>query len=168
MNPLTAFKLNNTALSPGESLSLFLKISKLSGVAHKNILLRLIHGEIYTKERLHRFGMIDSPKCPRCDEIETLMHKFCDCDYVRRIWNKAAEVVGTTRNNDQAKDILAISSNGTTNLTLNAEIILRIQYLKDDSDYLIHPNNFVAMALKDLTRKEGNLRTKRDLVDLLR
>ena len=168
MDPVTNLKLNDLALNPGESLSLFLKLSKLSGIAHKSILLRLIHGEIYTKERLYRFGMIDSPKCPRCDEIETLMHKFCDCDYVRRIWNKATEVLGTTSNNDRAKDILAISSYGTARLTLNAEIIQRIQFLRDDTDYLLHPNHFVRMAIKDLIRKEGNLRVKTELEDLLR
>ena len=80
----------------------------------------------------------------------------------------ATEVLGTTSNNDRAKDILAISSYGTARLTLNAEIIQRIQFLRDDTDYLLHPNHFVRMAIKDLIRKEGNLRVKTELEDLLR
>ena len=57
----------------------------------KSTLLRVAHGDIYTKDKLHRFGLIDSNKCPRCDSQVTLEHKFITCEYAARIW----QVVGT-------------------------------------------------------------------------
>ena len=168
LSPITEFKFDDLSLRVNESLSLFLRISKLSSTVHKSLLLRLIHGEIYTKERLHRFGMIDSPLCPRCDEIDTLKHKFYECEYAKRIWKQTLELEGLSVSNDAARDILAIGSSGNSRLTLHSEIVLRLQYLKDDSDHLIHPKSLVKIALKDLIRKEGNGKIKTDLQDLLR
>ena len=165
--PLTNFNFNDLTLSVGESLNLFLKISKLSSVSHKNNLLRVFHGEIYTKERLHRFGMADIPTCPRCDEVETLTHKFYECEYPKCIWKKAFDIMNKPMSNNSAKDIFAISSSSITQLTLHAELIQRIQFLKDDRPYLIHPNELVKITLKDLAKKEGNQSLKREIKDLL-
>ena len=78
------------------------------------------------------------------------------------------ELEGLSVSNDAARDILAIGSSGNSRLTLHSEIVLRLQYLKDNSDHLIHPKSLVKIALKDLIRKEGNGKIKTDLQDLLR
>ena len=52
-------------------------------------------------------------------------------------------------------------------LTLNAEILLRISYLKDDQNYLLMPKRFVDNAIVYLLRKEKNRRIKDELEALL-
>ena len=43
-------------------------ISKLTSVRHKATLLKVEHGDIYTKDKLQRYGLINESTCPRCNE----------------------------------------------------------------------------------------------------
>ena len=165
--PVTNLKFGNLDLEVNEALSWYLKLSKLSSTRHKNTLLRIIHGDIYTKDRLHRFGMIDNPNCPRCDEVETLTHKLIECEYVRRIWQRTLEITNRIPEPDMTRLILAIPTIGTTLLTLHAEILQRILYLREDTNYLVHPRVVVNSAIKDLIRKETKTEIKNVLKDLL-
>ena len=74
-DPICIFKggLINT---PIETINWSNKLSKLTCTRHKNVLLRVSHREFYTKEKLHRYRLIDSPICPRCDQIENYVHKM--------------------------------------------------------------------------------------------
>ena len=47
-------------------------------------------------------------------------------------------------------------------LTLNAEILLRISYLKDDQNYLLHPRVLVLNCIRTITKNEKN----RDIKEL--
>jgi hypothetical protein len=42
------------------------KLSRLVNVANKTKMLRLLHGDVYTAERMLRFGMTENDKCRRC------------------------------------------------------------------------------------------------------
>ena len=160
-------------LDEGEALSWALKVSKVNSTKHKNILLRVAHGDIYTKEKLNRFGMIDSPECPRCGEIENLEHKFINCTYVKRIWDIA---LNSSRGNlvidpcslPRTKAIMGSYLNSeVVVLTLNAEILLRLLALKDDDNYLIHPKHFVRNAVSYLTKREKKREVKEGLKSIL-
>ena len=56
-------------------ISLFRIVNKLTSTRAKDLILRLVHGELYSKERLYRYQLVDTPMCPRCNQIETLVHK---------------------------------------------------------------------------------------------
>ena len=137
------------------------------------MLLRLAHGEFFTKEKLHRFNLIDSSLCPRCDQIETLRHKFIDCDYVRRIWQAAEHykdslVTVSHSGLDPLKAAIGCYLEASpSSITLDAEILLRISYLRDTQNYLIHPNVVVKQCLSSLARKEKNVKIREDLKSLL-
>ncbi len=66
----------------------YTKISKLSNIANKTKILRLLHGDVYTADRLVRFGMSDSDKCRRCFGKETIMHLLTECPYSLEIYEK--------------------------------------------------------------------------------
>ena len=154
--PITEFKIG-AILSVGESLSLFHQISKLTSTRHKNILLRVMHGEIYTKEKLHRFGLIDSPLCPRCNQVENLRHKFLDCEYVAKIWREASIRFNRTQSLESANDLMTVPANPSNDLAelmTHAEILLRIIALQDNQNYLLHPKGLIVTCLKDLLKKE--------------
>lgn len=165
-DPITNFKCE-LDLTESEARSWLLRVSKLSSTRHKNVLIRYLHGEIYTKERLFRFGMIESPNCPRCDSIETLNHKFIECEYIRRIWGEVNRLTNRRQLVDQIKDTMVVTSRHQEDLTLHAEIMLRITYLKDEQNYLIRPKTFVQLALRDLVIKERNEVVKTRVKDLL-
>ena len=154
-------------LSNSESLTWCHRISKLTSTGHKNTILRIAHGEIYTREKLFRFGLEDNDKCPRCDETETLKHKIMDCAYVTRIWDQVdiiSERLGNQvdPNTDRrAKVQGAGNGDNLTTLTLRAEIMKIILYLKPDQNYLVHPRQLVINCVKSLIIKEG----KREIIE---
>ena len=166
--PITEFKIG-LYLTIAESLSWCKKISVLTSIRHRNILLRVAHGEIYTKEKLARFGLSDSPTCPRCNAIENLQHKIKDCPYVKRIWNAGSRLLKEPLVPDPTlEDILGTKIHiNTIGLTVRSEIIQRILQLKDNQLYLIHPRNFVENALRLLIRRETKTRIRDGLKDLL-
>jgi hypothetical protein len=47
---------------------------------------RLLHGDIFCKERMKRFGMVEEDKCERCGNIETIRHQIYECERVKRGW----------------------------------------------------------------------------------
>jgi hypothetical protein len=58
---------------------------------------RLLHGDIFCKERMYRFKMCESPVCERCGEIETIKHQFYDCKSALggwKIYNKIMNDLG--------------------------------------------------------------------------
>ena len=146
---------------------------KLTSVKHKNILLRVAHGEIYTKMKLQRFNLIDDNSCPRCGEAETLTHKFIECDYIARIWNCVKTLSNLSMPNNQPqqpwhKNILGtLTDSSLTTLTINAEVLLRISYFKDDQNFLIHPKVFVTNCLKYIAKSEKRAEIREEIKTLL-
>jgi hypothetical protein len=49
---------------------------------------RLLHGDIFCKERMYRFKMSESPECERCGEVETIKHQFYECDSAFNSWRR--------------------------------------------------------------------------------
>ena len=168
--PIQVFKIGLN-LTLGESLNWGSRLSKLTSTRHKNTLLRVAHGDVYTKDKLHRFGMADDNKCDRCNDAETLKHKFIECAYVNRIWATAKpylEKLGAQLPLDLTKAAMAASTGSTLDaMTLNAELLQVILYLKPNPNYLLHPKHLVLNAVKALAAKEGNKRLKDNFIELL-
>ncbi|XP_058752433.1 uncharacterized protein LOC131625603 [Vicia villosa] len=49
------------------------------------------HEKLATKDRLHRFGMIDNVSCCFCSGMESLNHLFFECTSTREIWLEVLE-----------------------------------------------------------------------------
>ena len=158
-----------TILTPLEGSNWGQKLSKLTSTRHKNIILRVAHGEIYTKEKLARFGMNNDPLCPRCQAIETLHHKFLDCPYARKIWEATFRytqdlTTDDLRNIPLSKSILGCNLNSNqTMITINAEILQRILSLKENTNYTLHPRAFVKLAISHLIKRERKTKIKTEL-----
>ena len=124
-------------------------------------MLRIAHREIYTKEKLFRFRLIDSPNCPRCDEIENFEHRITGCDYVTRIWVETFKISDKLNQGGQPNQLDPINKvlcegigNSIATFTLHAEILARILSLNDEASYLIRPKIFVELAIKHLIKRE--------------
>ena len=137
------------------------KIKKLTSIRHRATILRIAHGEIYTKARLYRFGLIESPNCVRCGEIETLEHKIYECDYVKRIWKEICSYtdkfrLDNVRLNDLETILVAHKDVNTASLTAHCETLQRILGMKEADNFLLHPK-FLAKSIMQYI-----IRTDRD------
>ena len=156
-------------LTPLESSSWCLKISKLTSVSHKSTLLRIAHGDIYTRAKLFRYNLTPDDQCKICGDTETLEHKFITCPYAQRIWH----IVRHTRelrpppHVEPEEEILgAWLTSDMLNLTVRAEILQRLTYMRE-SNYVVHPRVLVRSALESLKIKEKDQRIKMNLEDIL-
>ena len=170
-DPICLFKLG-ASCTKAVSLNWGLHLTKVGCVRHRNNLLRVAHGDVYTKEKLFRFGLIDSPNCPRCGEIENLEHKFITCAYIKRIWDVTFQLTKTISNFDLNTDrtnlILGLMRESTPLvLSIHAEVIARITALRDQADYLLRPRILVRLALELILRREKSDELKTSLKDLL-
>ena len=105
--------------------SLGYKLSKLTNVKLKTILLRSIHGDIYSGTRLKKFGMIEDDRCPRCNLPETIEHQLLECEYCKRLWSVISII--TSIPTTDLNTVLGLNDlHDKTTLTINAEVIRRL------------------------------------------
>ena len=120
------------ALDPGEVLSWTSKVKKLTSTRHKNILLRMVHGDIFSNSRLFKFGLRNSPNCANCHEnVETIQHRVNECPKAIEAWtklNSAKRQLGLKEFSDLSLESLIGAKERPTKieLALNAELILRM------------------------------------------
>ena len=60
--------------------------NKCKNIRLRHVYFRLISGDIFSKERMCRFGMINNNRCERCHQIETTKHLLWECAESRNIW----------------------------------------------------------------------------------
>ena len=158
-------------LTPNEALNLFHTVSKLTCTRSKDILLRLLHGELYSKDRLYRHRLIDTPECPRCNLRETLVHKYIECEYVKEIWRRTLQYTNKLRINNGNETLLEkIMSSSEPNLSIlavHAEVLSRIRSLDPEANVLTLPNIIAKKAIARVARRERNESIKGSLETLL-
>ena len=155
---------------PTEVLSWGEQLRRVTSVRHRNILLRVAHGEIYTREKLTRYHLRDDPSCPSCQEIETLAHKFVECNYVKEIWKHTFRIleVETEPSDIQENRIVGCYKNSSKlKLAVQAELLLRILSIKDNQTYLAHPKLVIKNSIELILRRERNEASKTELLALL-
>ena len=79
-------------LDPGELICWTNRLKKLTSIRHRNLILRVAHGDIFSNSRLCKFGLRDSSNCQNCDEpVETIRHRLLDCAKAREAWGQLDE-----------------------------------------------------------------------------
>jgi hypothetical protein len=76
-----------TVMSNELIIPYYYKISKLLNVPNKSKMLRLLHGDVYTADRMVRFGMAETDMCRRCFSQETIMHLLTECPYSLEVYS---------------------------------------------------------------------------------
>ena len=121
-------------LTPGDLLNWTGVLKKLTSTKHRCAILRIAHGDVYTNERLARFGLIDNPKCNNCDQpIENLMHRIIECPKATTAWrlleSKISEVGLQSLTQLTIENVLGAGQTENprkTALTLRAELASRL------------------------------------------
>ena len=152
-------------LAPGELVSWTKRIKKLTSTRHKNVLLRVAHGDVFSNERLHRFGLRDNAGCANCnDNSETPMHIVLSCPKALRTWELLDELrarLGLNRLTDHSfENILGAKDKLTkVELALQAEVLLRI--ISSQESY--NPESLIKASTKVIYHSE---RLSRDLKNI--
>ena len=100
-------------------------IKKLTNTRLKSILLRSLHGDVYSGTRLKKFGLSESDSCPRCLEPETREHQLYECIYTKKLWLLTSKL--TSIPTDNIDTVLGHNMlHDKTTITLHSEIISRL------------------------------------------
>ena len=172
VDPVCIYKIG-LILQPSDTWNWMQQVNKIKSTRFKSNLLNAIHGAVYYGEKLFRYGLIDNPQCPRCDQIETLEHKLITCPYSRKIWK---ETINRTKilspeiveEEDEVKRAFAsVKGVCPTTLTIHSAVLTRIIHLKREQNYLLHPKYLVISEINRLIKLERQMSTKQDLNALL-
>ena len=143
-------------MTMAEVLSWTTRLSKLTSTRHKNILLRLVHGDIFSNSRLARFGLRQDANCANCPEQnETILHKVKECCKAAEAWKLLEEAKRSLRLNtltDLSLENL-IGAKDRVNkieLALQAELIHRLT----SRNITYHPRALVKEVLKLIAHSE--------------
>lgn len=156
--PMCVFKCG-LLMNPGEALSLFKALNSLTSTVHKNSILRYIHGDIYSKERLYRFGMADNPNCESCGAVEDINHKILECGYSKGIWQALMNRLNTQTTVDPNFVAGAHEHGSRSVLTLHAEII-RLLIGKERLTHLTPEANLDRIIRQLVKKEKGTIKTE--------
>jgi len=120
------------------AVALYCKISKLRNVPNRTKMLRFLHGDVYCKERMFRFGLAEDSICSRCFGVENIQHLLINCPYSVEVWGRVGII--PTEVKDVINENLSLSE-----LEVRAEIISSLVFRKKviPPEVLIHSIMFV-------------------------
>ncbi len=108
----------------------FTQIKRLKSTKHKNTLLRVWNGDCLSNSRLVHFGIVDTNKCPKCDEIDTPEHMLINCIHARRVWELVMQKLPRGGNCTQIQYAMGINDS-RSNLMLKAEILKCLMHFRE-------------------------------------
>ena len=97
---------------------------------HREFQYKLLHGVIYTKVQLLKFGFVGDNLCSFCKkEIETYAHVFLNCDKVNDIWKEVIAFYDLMEiRNTEWKDIfVGVSGNSVRIKFINSSVIIMVK-----------------------------------------
>ena len=74
---------------------MFKAIWNLKNPTLRAIRLKVVYKDVFSNERRHRFGIIDSPACVVCAQVETVEHHLFLCANATRVWDILFRLTGT-------------------------------------------------------------------------
>ena len=111
--------------NPKELTRLGNTIHSLNNTRLKTILLRCLHGDVYSKERMLNFGMVDDNRCVRCNQVESTSHLLYECTYVKQLWLEVSKLTGIYPTS--ISKVLGVDpTHDKVTLTIHAETIRRL------------------------------------------
>ena len=128
-------------------------ISKLTNCKLQTIILRALHGDIYSKSRMVKFGMLDSDLCERCGEQETTSHLLLECNYVRQLWELCSKITSVPTTDLNA--VLGYHDfHDKTTLTIHCEVIRRLLAIDRP---ILHQNKLLKSVIDRLGTVEKGI-----------
>ena len=153
--PVTNLKLG-IIINENESRNLFFKAAKLKSTKLKSILYRTLHGDIYSNDRLLRFGLRDNNDCSRCGNPDSRVHRVLTCPKIEQIWSKLRYLMGHGEPNQESEHVEWLTRGNTTltELTIKAEILRHALWV-DNTLMALPPEISLRIILTNLKKLES-------------
>jgi len=158
-------------MTPTESMNYFKTLKSITSVKQKSLILKILHGDIYTKERQFRFKLVNDPRCDLCNETDTLEHRLTTCTAYSALVERTlgltkslSKLSGFRQTQDELVQLLGTHIDiDRVTLTLHAEVLSHIVYQKPR----VPVDRLLDMILMRLIRNEKQANVKEDLRSLL-
>jgi hypothetical protein len=90
------------AIEPHEGLNPFIISREVNHSMSQRIFkFRLLHLDIFTRQRMFKFKMTDSENCEICGETETIKHAIWDCIRAKEVWDIFKRMLGDLEINNE-------------------------------------------------------------------
>ncbi len=134
------------------SKSYFSQIKRLISTKHKNTLLRIWNGDCLSYSRLVHYGVVDTDRCPRCNDYDSPEHMLLYCTYSMRTWELLQQKLPKRTNCTMLQYAIGINDSCSI-LMVKAEVLKYIMHFRDLSPESII-NKTVAF-LKTVSPRNG-------------
>ena len=155
--PITSFKIGFN-LGVNDSLTWCYQVKKLKSARHQTTMLKIAHGDMYTNDRLLRFGLRDNDSCDRCGNTDSRAHRVATCPKALALWNEARSLCNqqplTDTDPDLLKIVLGIKDPLGGELVLHAELLQVLNNTLDLKINTVPTKLALKMTLKKLYNVE--------------
>ena len=132
---------------------------------HREFQYKLIHGVIYTKEQLFKYGFVGNNLCSFCHkELETYEHLFLNCKKVKDIWTILITYYDLKEIRNMAwEDIFVGLSGVSIRIKFVNSLIIMLKYIifKSRSTGTLPSFNKIQKTFSEYINTEKELATKR-------
>ncbi len=130
---------------------------------------RLLHGDIYSKERMFKFKMADSDKCDHCSLVENTRHLIWECPRAKRVWESVRRVVNVYDRDEVLNYECVFFGMTTGNTVLNSLItaITRLIISKDRKEHIPIPLLTTAIVSHCLMNIDAKNKVRDEWIRLL-
>jgi len=112
------------------SKSYFAQIKRLVSTKHKNTLLRVWNGDCLSYSRLIHYGVVDTNRCPKCNEYDSPEHMLITCLHARTTWELLQQKIPKRANCTMIQYAMGINDT-CTNLMIKAEVLKYIMHFRE-------------------------------------
>ncbi len=112
------------------------QIKRLTSTKHKNTLLRIWNGDCLSYSRLFHFGLVDTDKCPVCNNYDTPEHMLFECVKAKRVWEMLQNKIPKRDSCDLRHYAIGINDS-------KMQLMVKAEFLK----YIMHYRNLDAEVI---------------------
>ena len=138
-------------ITPAQTAHLAKMTVKIKSIRLKNLLLRIIHDDIFTAQKLFDKGITDSDLCCKCGQRENIEHLIFECWYSAQIWTRLRQIYDhvENRSNPRITGLEFIFNDRINRVKLNLHLEL-IRLLQNKDRPRILPRTLIKSALENL------------------
>ena len=126
---------------------------------------KLLHGSVYTREQLFKFGFVPNNLCSFCtQEVETYLHVFVECPNVKKIWQTMVNHFKLEEIKEiKSRDIFLGLPGNSVRIKFVNSLIIMVKYILYNSRKEGSVPSFVKITkyIQEYIQVEKNLASKR-------
>jgi hypothetical protein len=114
----------------------FAQIKRLISTKHKNTLLRVWNGDCLSYSRLVHYGVVNSDRCPRCNELDSPEHMILNCVFARRTWEVLQQKIPKRINCTLPQYVIGLNDSCSI-MMVKAEVLKYLMHFREVEPELV-------------------------------